>query len=297
MKPQTKKILAGALIVGVGATWVPQILSAGQKGPAPRVPDDSAEMSASASSAETPAGETAEKAARAPANSKDAASAATPASSERSLEKSIALAKSLLPEKTGLDLDKLAQAWSLEQGEIENSRPAPASKVEPEGKGAAPAPAHPAASPEPPIDPVTAFLAAHPLQGTLISETKKLASLGSVVVYEGDDLGNGLVVVEIGERYVIVSAAGTRMRLDIAPFQARPKSATTGEPAAKPPPGAPQPKSAVDGALEGALSDALNAASGASAGTKPIQMGAQASTATKSPATPPGAGAKEPHQP
>lgn len=218
-----KKILALMLLVGVGIVWIPQILAAATKSaPPPRIelPAEVGDGGAGTSTIHTPNSESTTVDSSESAGGEDAAEQDSD-DLARKLETSITKAKQILPEKTGLDLDRLASAWS-----------APVIVTEPTPKTPTPVVSldpTPVAEKVPSIqvdvptlrDPIDDFLATHPLQGTLISQSRRTACLGPLVLSVGDEPVRGLSVTAIEANHVTFSRNGGALRVELTPFQAR----------------------------------------------------------------------------
>ncbi|MBL8857224.1 MAG: hypothetical protein JNL28_01790 [Planctomycetes bacterium] len=230
MTPKSKQILAAVLLVGVAVVWVPQILSADTRSPANPLPEIPADGGGAI--AVEPA---------APAFGSNPVEPVDPGAGlvggfdsdsnavqgndhddlARSLTDAVAQAKRILPDSAGLDLDKLAAAWNAPK----TIAATPATLPE---TSEFPVRAHESASATPPVDltvsanPIDAFLARHPLRGTLIGSARRQAFLGPIVVNVGDEPVRGLTVTAIEQGYVLFDHAGTRVRFDLIPFQARP---------------------------------------------------------------------------
>ena len=78
---------------------------------------------------------------------------------------------------------------------------------------------------EPGSDPLHGFLNENPLTAVLFGKNARVASLGSHLVREGDLLPLGLARVEkIASRYVVLSREDEELRVDLPPFQSRPRA-------------------------------------------------------------------------
>lgn len=250
MTPKVKKVLAVLLVLGVAIVWIPQLLSANTK-IAPRVllelpangvapsnttPEKLVPLGAADAATADAANSTADAAAR--SNTTDGS--ASPAGS---LEATLAKAKFLLPERNGLDLDRLAMAWSA-PGEATVVTPAPVPDATRAGESEV---ARPPFDTVQTVDPVAAFLSSHPLQGTLIGTSQRLANLGPIVVRVGDEPLKGLVVTAIEARWVTLEHDGQTVRSELIPFQARaaskssPIGSSSGSTNTPPSPGTPDP--------------------------------------------------------
>jgi len=285
LTPKLKKILALMLVVGVGIVWIPQILAAATKSSTPPRREASALGGAASTITDVNAPTTAPHA----ASPVDASS--TPVggpSSEggdrddlaRSLEASIAKAKLILPEKTGLDLTRLASAWAAPIDVTQSSaaaQPAPQLAFDPTPS---PMTSTPIVDLAPVRDPIDDFLSTHPLQGTLVGKSRRMACLGPLLLSVGDEPVAGLTVATIETNHVTFSRSGRSVRVGLMPFQARaPITQTTNtNPTAnssQPQTGATQPGTTSTSAAIGELDKLLPLLKEAAASAAGVNTAAQ----------------------
>jgi len=278
MTSRVKKILVGLLFVGIGIAWIPTLLGGRNKPkPLPEVPAQGGSSTLNASVIDL--GGASESATAVP-RVKDAAAPdsaqkpGTPPStvgptrasaneeSIASIESSLDLAQSLLPKKARMDLDTLAASWSSHSAAASATNPSEGASIN-VATYVAPQVQEDVASKapvEPVADPIDVFLASHPLQGILIGPDKTLANLGPLVVQVGTVLVPGLSVREIGERWVVLDRRGAALRVELAPFQARP-SVSSSTPTSTDPKSKPDKTDKGGGTLPSELESLLGAGS------------------------------------
>lgn len=144
------------------------------------------------------------------------------------------------------DLDALATAWSRTTnslGGTSNRREPDTSDTQHASAASSSASSAPANAPMDPrtsgaeaavervpsVPPTSAqilerFVVERPLDLILLGETRSCASLGSLLVREGDVLEGGIVVEAIGARTVLLRLGDERRRAKLAPFVARAKA-------------------------------------------------------------------------
>lgn len=247
-----KKVLAGLLVIGVGIVWIPQLLSAKSDTKPTALPEVPAtgELGTTQGAASTHADVDANAAGA--ANGPDAA-VAGPVDEGRpdamagvnlagSFESAVARARTLVAkpgssEPIGGEPEVQGEPTTRADGAVqqdEAAQPAPGRALD------LPTLRDPSTehvdervtfadddSLAPPIDPIDAFLAAHPLQGTVLGASDRVATLGPLLVRVGDELLPGLVVTGIQSRHVELRREGRTIRVDLEPFRARAPSATS----------------------------------------------------------------------
>lgn len=288
MSPKVKKILALMLALGVAAVWIPQLLSANAKVATRSLLERPAEGPSSTTESQSKVESSGAQ------TSTDGAFDSNGTASENSLDSALARSKVLAPEKTGLDLDALAAAWNVPSG-VGSAAP-----VETKVVFQAEAAPRPETSVDltPRADPIQAFLASHPLQGTLIGTQDRVANLGPMVVRVGDEPVQGLVVTAIEARYVTFDRAGTSVRAELIPFQARPASRSSASSSASSGGAATQtaPATPIDPTLSTLLpllQNAAQAMADVNKASAPASDANPPSGTTKTPAN----STKEPHGP
>lgn len=287
MNEMVKKALAGALVLGVAGVWVPQLMSASTDSK-PKAPEEVAADGAGLDLTKWSVLEHVENdAAQVPEGDSTSLDGTNRRPVERiPLESAVARAQSLIAGTRSLDVpvapppdrtsddgpDGAHAAPTPEAGAIVLDTPPPVTNTLPSER-------------ELPrggeVDPVAQFVATHPLQGTVVGASDRVATLGPVVARIGDEVSPGIVVAAIEPRYVDLRASDARqntrtVRVELQPFRARAATSPTGSRGGA-------------GAGSGDNGGGANDSGGSPAGAPPAGGAAPAGGAT--PATSGGAGA------
>lgn len=243
MKLLDKKILAGALLVGVAGVWVPQLLSAGSDArsiaplemPADASGGSSGVLGLFSAGGEDAAGTTTEGT---PDGTKDGevpGSGATRVVETIGVDAALARAQRLLTDRDSIDVPNTdvptPPVPSESTGGGANAGGEPTTLLA-AGSYPTEGPIDPHTSLDGPRtgfeDPLETFLAAHPLQATVIGASERVATLGPRLVRVGDEVAPGIVVAAIEARHVVLRRGGQDVRVDLAPFRARAPVTTGG---------------------------------------------------------------------
>lgn len=225
MNQKSKRMLAGVLLVGVGVVWIPQIVAAVNRPPPVVRPEISALGLGAPLASGTPTSPAPQEHA-----SPDTQAEVAHDDLAGALEKSLSGVRSLSTDRPGLDLEELLSA-PVREPAIEPVKPesAPVAPAVVPLSLRAPDPTFDTLpDPIPILDPLEQFLATHPLQGTLIGTSERLAYLGPRIARVGDELLPGLVVTAIEPRRVTFRHDGRSLHLDLVPFEARARTAPAG---------------------------------------------------------------------
>ena len=211
MNQKTKTLLAGTLVVGCGAVWVPQFVGADSQ-PEHRIVD---EIPASGSTNTVPKSDFVTNSGGGDSGREDEpvgfdtlfpsnGETSTSPSSLRDLERALEAAEDVASPDTELDLSALLLA--MDPG-----------RDDPTGKPIVEVPSSQTAE----SDQLASFAESNPLTATIAGENP-IALLGHRVVREGDLVGGGTIRIDaIGAGFLMLSAGKEQARMELPAFQAR----------------------------------------------------------------------------
>lgn len=249
-----KKVLAGLLVIGVGIVWIPQLLSAKSDTKPTALPEVPATGEVANTNGGTGVDVNASGAPNGPgtANGPDAAvagpvdeghsDAMAGVNLAGSFESAVARARTLVAkpgssEPISGEPEVQGEPTARADGSAQQDEP-----LQPAPGRALDLPTLRDPSTErtdergtyadddmlvPLVDPIDAFLASNPLQGTVIGASDRVATLGPLLVRVGDEPVPGLLVTGIQSRHVELRRDGRTIRVELEPFRARAPSATS----------------------------------------------------------------------